>query len=209
MRRLASVWVLAITRPRGEFAVARRLNQLCIDHFLFKHRVASIRRGQRTEHLVPAFPRYVFLCMIDAWWQRLLEEVGDLVGYVRHLDHTPVAVPPSVLTQLVDQSSRGAVLPLQDDTAPKFRLGDKIQIAAGGSVASGCRGVYQYPTRPGRVCVLMPWLGQMVSVEVDENEIEAFEPRRRRNRRGRRGGYRHNRQRDQRAAQVQTAAMSA
>jgi len=202
------VWVLAITRPRGEFAASRRLHQLCIDHFVFKHRVATLKRGIRVEHLVPAFPRYIFVAMIDAWWQRLLEEVGDLVGYVRHLDQTPVSVPPSVLTQLVDQSARGAILPFDQSIAPRFHLGDKIQIAAGGSVASGCRGVYQYVIRPGRVCVLMPWCGRMVSVEVDEEEIEPFEPRRRtRRHRGRRGGYRHNRQHDG-AAQEQTAVVA-
>ena len=40
---------------------------------------------------------------------------------------------------------------------------------------------------PGRVCILSPWLGQLVPVEVNESDIDVVQ------RRGRRSGRRHNR----------------
>ena len=66
----------------------------------------------------------------------------------------------------------GDVLPVDNEVGARFKFGDKVQIVTGSHAAFGCEGVYQYTVRPGRVCILSPWLGQLVPIELNEADIE-------------------------------------
>lgn len=189
------MWALAVTRPRAELVVSDRLRRQDLEHCVFRQRVSHISRGRRIERLVPAFPRYIFVRVCDRIWRYVLELRDrngiDLVhDFVRMSDNLPVIVAPEVVDHL-RATATDDILPIEVSQA-RFKFGDRVRISAGRSVTTGSEAIYQYTARPGRVCVLLPWLGRLVSTEVDDNEIEPiFKPNRERRHRRRRGGQRH------------------
>lgn len=192
------MWALAVTRPRAERIVSKRLQDRSFEHCIFHQRITEIRQGRKIEKITPAFPRYVFVRVADeAVWRFVLElrdhNGMDLVqDFVRGAENQPAIIHHHVVDQL-RATAKDDILP-QLPSQERFKFGDKVRISAGRSVMTGSEGLYQWATAPGKSCILLPWLGRMVPVEVEDNEIEpVFKPTRERRRR-RRGGQRRSQQ---------------
>jgi transcription antitermination factor NusG len=172
---LQPCWALVVTEPRGERIASNSLARHQIQHFIFKHEVLRLRRGIMLTEFVPAFPRYIFVYMLETFWA-LVRGLTGVLDYVR-IGAAPAIIAEEVVGKLVSQAKvvrAGTdvhhVLPLQP-VDERFVFGDRVAISEEG-VTYGCEGLYQYKLRTGRCVVLMPWLGQMVQVEVDEKSIE-------------------------------------
>ena len=172
------MWALAVTRPRAETAVSSRLQTNSLAHHVFKHRLTKFIRGRRISYLAPAFPRYIFVGVVDRIWQ-LMQSMRDfngnnlVINFVRGAEGKPSLISDREISVMTDQADGDEVLPLPDRDA-RFKFGDRIRLISSYHVVRGCEGVFQFNTRPGRICILMPWLNQMCSVEVDEDEIEPY-----------------------------------
>ena len=179
-------WYLAQTAPAREFKSSDLLTRFEYPNHVFKHQISVPRRGRLVDLFVPAFPRYIFLFVTNEA-RMLLETIWEFVclsDFVR-VGHDAV-VAERALKFLLDQSLPGDVLSVDNEVQSKFKFGDRVEIITSSHVAFGCEGVYQYTVRPGRVCILSPWLGQLVPVEVNESDVELFvNSKSKRRRRGR------------------------
>jgi hypothetical protein len=175
---------------------SRMLERFSFPHHVFKHRISRIIRGRVTERLIPAFPSYLFVFTTDEMLAKL-HQLWPYIGMSSFVQgaNGEVAIADVALKQLRDRAIDNDVLPTNNEVNARFVFGDKVQIVTGTHVAFGCDGIYQYTVRPGRVCILSPWLGQLVPIEVDESDIELAGERKvkphRFRRRRRRGGYRY------------------
>ena len=182
-------WALVETRPNVEMSVSKRFIRQGFSHHLFLHQVSRLRGDRRFTYLLAAFPRYIFI-WADNVWRNVLDTEGVLRFLPNHLKQ-PAIIHPAVVETLI-QRALGDILPYQ---APaKFQFGDRIRLIDGSNnPLFGYEGIYQSHSGPGRCCILMPWLGALRPVEVDEDEIEKVFAAHHdfRRRRGRRGGRRH------------------
>jgi transcriptional antiterminator RfaH len=179
-------WALIVTEPRGERIASNSLARHEINHFLFKHEIMRLRRGVMLTERVPAFPRYIFIHMQETLWA-LVRELTGVLDYVR-VGAAPAILAEEIISKLVAEArvvQGDYVLPLLTNVRERFAFGDRVAIVDE-SVMYGCEGLYQYRLRTGRCVVLMPWLGQMVPVEVTEKSIEPLHVLRTRKRNARR-----------------------
>jgi transcription antitermination factor NusG len=187
-------WALAVTQPNSELRTSARLTAAGVQHRLFKCRQYVVRHGIRLARFVPAFSRYVFVWVVDGTWDAI-KQIKGVSGFVKIGDRY-AEVSQSVIDTWSARADTHDVLQGEFEQAPsKFTFGDKI-VVNDSHVAYGLEGVYQFAARPGRACVLIPWLGQLVLVDVNEDYIEklsavtASHQRRNKQRRGRRSNVR-------------------
>lgn len=162
-------WAVAVTRPNLEMRVGASLTELGYEHRIFKVKSTRIYRGHQVERLVPAFPRYVFVWMLNHYWSTLLSIKG-MVDYVR-CGQDYAQVENRVVNDLIARSDNESVLQFEPVFVEGFKHGDPVRICGTGS-ASGHSGTFQFPVSIDRACVLMDWLGRMVHVEVDMRDLE-------------------------------------
>ena len=85
-------WPLAVTAPNAEFRVADAFAQLAFPHFLFRTRERIVQRGRVVDRIVVAFPRYIFVFVIDfAMYRIMVETVRGVIGFVRDGDEPGAA----------------------------------------------------------------------------------------------------------------------
>jgi hypothetical protein len=183
-------WMLAQTVPNFEMKASERLSRFGFQNRLFKHQISCVNHGRVVSRLVPAFPRYLFVFVADEmlFFLQLLWDFFHLSSFIR----SPFV--ERAMDWLLRCSMPGDVLPVDHEQGVRFKFGDRVQIVSGRHIAFGCNGIYQHTVRPGRVCILSPWLGQMVPIEVNESDIELVlykkeKRRRRRHRKFRRRSF--------------------
>lgn len=188
-------WLLARTIPQRELRSSQVLTRFNYPNHVFKHQILQPHRGKMISRLTPAFPSYVFLEVVDEA-RMMLETIWHyacLVDFVRTSGIASLA--DNALDHLKRIALPGDVLPHDSEMGSRFKFGDKVQVVAGPQVAyDGCVGIYQLTVKPGRVSVLFPWLGRLVSSELNECDIELVSEmrhRRQRKKGGRRHRYRH------------------
>lgn len=163
-------WALAITAPNCEMKTSARLGAIGVQHHLFKCRDQVIRRGRQVLRIIPAWSRYIFVNVMDGAWHQI-ERVKGVMGFVK-FGNEYALISEQIVKHWKSQADENDCLREFDNLlGTRFRFGDKITINDT-SVAYGMEGIYQYLLRPGRACVLIPWLGQMVPAEVDEDCID-------------------------------------
>ena len=182
----ALTWLLLRTIPHAEARASEKLARFDFDNHLFKHQVACVRRGRVVTRLDPAFPSYLFVLVVTDARLRL-QEMWEYFGLLSFVTIAGCSSVDLALKRLLGMALANDVLPVDNEEGARFKFGDKVQIVTNSHFALGLEGVYQYRVRPGRVCILSPWLGQLVPVEVNESDIDVVQ------RRGRRSGRRHNR----------------
>lgn len=172
------MWALAVIRPRTEYVVSQRLQSRALEHLIFRHKLIKFVRGQRFNYFVPAFPRYVFIRVVELMWH-FMRTLRDLAGnnllsyFVSSENNRPILIPDDEIQKLRSQADQDSVLYLPEPVA-RFRHGERIRWCGRTTVLRGSEGVFQFNTRPGRACILMPWLNEMRSVEVAEEDLEPF-----------------------------------
>jgi hypothetical protein len=180
-------WLLLRTAPHAELKCSAKLSQFDFPNHVFKHQITCVRRAKLVTQLYPAFPGYLFALIIDER-RLLLQQLWqffNLISFVRVGECVGVT---AALDALLARSLPGDVLPVDNEQGSRFKFGDKVQIITHNHAAYGINGIYQYTVRPGRVCILSPWLGQLVPIEIDEADIDLMQ-----NGRGRRSGRRKRR----------------
>jgi len=186
-------WLLMRTVPQAEIRASQRLTRFKFPNHVFKHEMTRPFRGRLVTRLVPAFSTYLFAHVTyDTRY-----ELKRLWDFFCLLDFVSQFSADRALNDLLSYALPGDVLPIDSEQGSRFKFGDKVQIVTDHHAAFGCEGLYQYTVKPGRVCILSPWLGQMVPIEVNESDVELTHQiaTRRRGTRGRhrRGGRRHQR----------------
>ncbi len=162
-----AVWYVLYTMPQHEKKVAAYLEQKGITYYL--PLVSRKRKWSDRIKLVefPLFPGYIFVRMD---WNRdhlnALQHPGAL-AFVRQRDR------PAVMTEAEIANLRLLVASALDAEAASdenFPPGQEIEVRFG--PLKGVRGVVQRAGRRGRVFVRVPFIGRMVSAEVDLVDIE-------------------------------------
>lgn len=161
---LQANWSLIVTAPNVEFTVAERLRRLNVEFLLIKCRSERIFNGRRIARLVVAFPRYIFVCVCNAW-QKVLN-INGVVDFVR-IGMQPAIIDDKVINDLQSRLTSEGILPVV--VKSRFSFGQKAVIARG--VYSGQHVIFQYPLSNGRVCVLQQWFSALRHVEVDEVDL--------------------------------------
>ncbi len=165
-------WSLCVTQPRAEFRASRMLERFGFNNHVFKHQVTGAHRGRFVKRLVPAFPGYLFVYVVDESREQLhrLWDFFRLRSFVSVGNTSEIA--ESALNELLARAATEDILPVDNECAARFKFGDRIQIVTGLHAAFGHEGIYQHTVKPGRVLILLPILGQLAPTEVSEADIE-------------------------------------
>jgi transcription antitermination factor NusG len=158
-------WSVVQTESQRENVAASFLRQAHFEIYLPK---ILIRNGAR-ERVAPLFPGYLFVEIIDQWWQ-----IRWTVGVLRLLlvDERPARVPERMMDSIRRQEGRDGLVRL-----PKPRglcRGDPVQVVRG--TFEGKLGVYQGLSGADRSKILLSLLGRQVPVwlpTVDVKQLAA------------------------------------
>jgi transcription antitermination factor NusG len=143
-----SGWSVAVTIPQQE---ARACFHLARQGFKFY----LPRTQTKTKRVVPLFPRYIFVEIIERWYS-LLGTFG--VSYMLLKDEAPAIVDEHVITRLRAMERDGlVVLPAEDEH--RFRIDQNVRIKSGHF--SGLVGLYKGQTARQRETVLLSCLGRV------------------------------------------------
>lgn len=158
-------WSLVTTAPNVEFKVAERLFRIEVECLLIKRQIERIFHGKRIVRLAAAFPRYVFVCVHDAWEKVL--NINGVIDFVR-IGSLPALVSDEVISQLRTRLNSDGILPIIEKS--KFKFGQRVMIT-GNSIHAGRDAVFQYALPNVRACVLQQWFDALRNVEVDEADL--------------------------------------
>ena len=171
---------MAMTAPNSELRVSKRLLDFNYSHILFTRRAQIVRRGRKLERLVAAWPRYVFIWVVDAW--DLLLKISGLWIVAHKLPEPTIAHIQTLTAKYPDHVLPTPIRPC------RFAVGDKVLIQ-GQSLLAGRTAIFREAIDENFVLVEQEWLGRVVSFPVDERDVEKFvlsKPKKKRRRRSRR-----------------------
>jgi transcription antitermination factor NusG len=139
-----------------------------IENYLPRVLVKSKRRDRKKMIRVPLFSGYIFVKTSLDPYEHL--EILKTTGTVRLIGNRngPVPVPDETIESLKIMVSTDAPL----DTGNRFKPGSRIVVVSG--PFAGVVGTFDRYGGKGRVIVNIEALGQYVSVEVKEDEIEGL-----------------------------------
>jgi transcriptional antiterminator RfaH len=150
-------WSVAQTESQREDVAARFLKQN--DYETYVPRIV-VKTGARSR-IVPLFPAYVFVRIIDRWWT-----IRWTVGVLRVLmaDKQPAAINDNVIVAIQKREGENGLVKL-----PSLKSGQIVRIVRG-SFADRV-GVYDGMDGRDRVRILLDLLGRSVPVSVRASEI--------------------------------------
>ncbi len=168
------LWHALSSLPRSEKALAAAVPQLFADDFEVETYLplAPIqKKGSKASAPEPLFPGYVFCrCDLDVIPMSVLQRTPGLRNVV-HFDGDPAVVPDDAIRMLrrrMESLSEGGGLPRHS-----FKPGDVLQIKSG--PLKGLYAVFQGPmTSSDRVRVLLEFIGQVNSVSLPVDSVEAI-----------------------------------
>jgi transcription antitermination factor NusG len=149
-------WACAQTEPRREMTVIEYLANEGIG--------AYVPLMRERERVVPLFPTYLFVHIIDRW-----HVVKNTIGVVRVLlagEH-PARVPEKIIMEIQEREGRDGVVKL-----PKpCKRGDRVRIVKG--TFRDHLAVYDGMTAKQRERVLLEFMGRAVALELGTGDIAA------------------------------------
>lgn len=165
---LSGRWWVAHTKPRSEKALAADLQAIGIFHYLpLQSRTTRSRRTRReSRSVIPVFPSYLFFNA---------DEEHRLKSLATNRIVNLLAVPrQDVLLHELRQVHRALLAGATLLWRPKLHAGDWARVIAGPLM--GIEGVVMRRLSRVRLSLNVMMLGQSVSVEVPEEDLEACEP---------------------------------
>ena len=158
-------WFAVYTSARHEKAVARQLDQRCIEKFLPLYR--SLHRWKDRRKLVELalFPSYVFV-RIEARDKLRVLQVPGVVSLVT-FNGQLAALPEQEINALRSGLDRG----IYAEPCPYLRVGRRVRVAAG--PLAGAEGILVKKKDKCRVVISLEVLKRSVAVEVDGTDLEA------------------------------------
>ncbi|MBX9792128.1 MAG: antitermination protein NusG [Pirellulales bacterium] len=162
---LDSAWWALYTKPRQEKSLARQLLKARIPFFLPLVPRARLYRGSRRESYVPLFTGYLFLCGTDE--QRLASLTTNRV--VQAIPVKNAAELVEDLKQIERLIASRAPLTVEKRLLP----GQHVRIRAG--ALAGLEGTILFRRRESRLLVVVRFLQQGVSVDLDDFMLERID----------------------------------
>ena len=157
-------WSVVQTESQRESVAAKFLRQQGFESYL--PRIAMKSSGR--ERIVPLFPAYLFVTIIDRWYS-----IRWTVGVLRILtvDGIPARIGDKVMAAIQKREGENGLIKLPQ--APGIRRGQPVRMVRG-SFAERV-GVYDGMSGPDRVRVLIELLGRSVPVSVAVGDIVPVE----------------------------------
>lgn len=153
-------WAVAISKPRQERAARDRLLARSLACFL-----PLIQIRKKVE---PLFPRYLFVCVGDAW-RDLLTTVG-ILDVVR-MGAQAALVPEAVVNNVRLMCDEANIFMSNEEIEAAFRVGQKVVIERG--AFAGHKGSIARLSGKQRAEVLINLLGGLVRVSLKESDLVA------------------------------------
>jgi transcriptional antiterminator RfaH len=163
-------WKLAVSAPGAETQVAARLARQQLPFHIFRHLEVRVRRGRKQERLVPSFPRYVFAwCPLGS----ARREVRETYGIVAMVQGT---VPQPIMDDLLARADRQSIIDFpRPPRAERFLPGERVRVAGG--PYQGFEAIWHARTGEARCRVLLGMMGRQVPIDMDDEWLEAAQPR--------------------------------
>ena len=154
-----SYWSVVQTESQRERVAAEFLEAA--------HYAVYLPRILVKKRVVPLFPGYLFVSIIDQWWSARWS-----VGVVRILmaDEMPARVPDRVVTAIMRREGADGLVKL-----PRVRgleRGDQVRILRGSF--SGHLAIYEGMSGEARVCVLLELMGRKCAVSLRRGDVEVM-----------------------------------
>jgi len=142
-------WTVAQTHPSREGLAEANLQQAGFETYLPR---TKVRDHQRNLRVVPLFPSYVFVRVIETW-----SPIASIIGVARILRNGeyPARLHDQVLAELKAREDRQGLIQL-----PTLRIGQRVRIVRG--TFAGHIAVYEGMSGRDRERVLLEFLGRKV-----------------------------------------------
>ena len=159
-----SFWSVVQTESQRENVAARFLKQGGFKSYLPR---IAVKNGTR-ERIVPLFPAYLFVRVIDRWYP-----IRWTVAVLRVLtiDGLPARISDKIMTTIQRREGENGLIRLP--TAPGLSVGQSVRIIHG-SFADRI-GIYDGMSGPDRVRVLIDLLGRSVPVSIGVRDVVVVE----------------------------------
>jgi transcriptional antiterminator RfaH len=152
-----SYWSVAQCQPRREATAIRYLADVGIETYL--------PRIQEHERIVPLFPCYIFVRIVDRW-----HVIKNTVGVTRVLlsGDRPAPLPDAAIAEFRARENRRGLVRLP----AKYKIGDRVRILRG--TFRDHLAVYDGMTGRQRERVLLEFMGRRVPLELEPRDIAAL-----------------------------------
>jgi len=147
-----------------------RLKRAQLPFHIFRHHEARVSRGRKIVRLVPTFPRYVFAwCPLGS----ARREVADTYGIVAMVQGV---VPQPIMDELLRRADRESIINFpKPEREERFLPGERVRVAGG--PYQGFEAIWHARTGDQRCRVLLGMMGRQVPIDMDDEWLEAAQPR--------------------------------
>ena len=129
-----------------------------------------IRNHALIRDVVPIFPRYVFVKIVDdVIWHSVLSLKG-ILDFIR-VGSIPAFIPEREMRALVARVGVDGIIHEEQVVADRFHSGDNVMIGNASHIAFKQNGVYRQRIDRNLVLIDMPWLGRMIPMQVEEDDL--------------------------------------
>jgi transcription antitermination factor NusG len=165
-------WQLAVYAPGVEHLVAARLARQQLPFHIFRHLEIRVARGRKQERLVPTFPRYVFAwCPIGSARREVSETYGIVAMVQGHLPQ----IEMDRLLAVADGDSVITFPKIETQHEERFLPGERVRVAGG--PYQGFDAIWSCRSGAARCRVLLGMMGRQVPIDMDDEWLEAAQPR--------------------------------
>jgi transcriptional antiterminator RfaH len=160
-----SYWACARAEWQREQVAAAYLNRAGFTTYLPRLRQSRTARGRKIEVQPPLFPGYLFVQIVNGWWQA---RWSPGVAAVLMDGEQPAHVPDSIIAEIRSRERDGLIeLPRR-----KLVRGDRIRVVRGAFFEQV--GLFDNINGHGRVHVLLSLLGAARRVTLPRDDVEPF-----------------------------------
>jgi transcriptional antiterminator RfaH len=149
-------WAVVTTQPAAESRALAHLEWQGFTAYGPREKIVRVRQGRKVSEARWLFPRYLFVWIIDRWYD-LLSTIG--ISKLLMNGDVPAQLPPGFVEALKARERGGLI------TLPKphrFKIGQRVQVAGG--IFDGARGLYRGMTSKLREIVVLDALGARVEL---------------------------------------------
>jgi transcriptional antiterminator RfaH len=161
-------WAVAISAPQCERRAAEHITEQGFEVFYPRLKKLLVRHGKKHFRLDPLFPRYLFVCVQDAW--RLLLGTRDVIDVIRS-GEKPVLVPQAIVDEIKARCDRDGFYREEKKRFDRFRRRSSVRVKCGPFF--GRVGIYQGMTPHEREVVLFNMLGRVVRIDFKVGDLTA------------------------------------
>lgn len=168
--RSTTYWYVVRTKRAHEQTAAEHLRRQGYNVYSPRLGVSSLRRGQRYERVVPLFPRYIFVSLLEGEQAlapiRSTVGVSSIVGFGARFARVPHQVVCGLQAR---EDSETGLHSMRLHRLP--RRGSSVRVTAG--PLDGLEGIFECECGADRVVVLLDLLGRSTRVQMPVNSLLA------------------------------------